>query len=126
MPEFSPQQLEHSAPECDLARMVLSLIGDKWSLLVLGHLADRPLRFNELRRVLAPITQRMLSQSLRALERDGLVSRTVYPTVPPKVEYAMTDVGRSFNGVVGVIAAWTDENLAAVTEARAVYAAKAS
>jgi DNA-binding HxlR family transcriptional regulator len=106
--------------------MVLSLIGDKWSLLVLGHLADRPLRFNELRRVLAPITQRMLSQSLRALERDGLVSRTVYPTVPPKVEYAMTDVGRSFNGVVGVIAAWTDENLAAVTEARAVYAAKAS
>ncbi|GAB2572255.1 winged helix-turn-helix transcriptional regulator [Kribbella endophytica] len=125
MPETSTAQQEHSEGECDLARTVLSLIGDKWSLLVLGHLADQPLRFNELRRVLAPITQRMLSQSLRALERDGLVSRTVYPTVPPKVEYAVTEVGRSFNGVVGVIAAWTDENLAAVTEARAVYAAKA-
>lgn len=126
MPETSTAQQEHSEAECDLARTVLSLIGDKWSLLVLGQLADQPLRFNELRRVLAPITQRMLSQSLRALERDGLVSRTVYPTVPPKVEYAVTEVGRSFNGVVGVIAAWTDQNVAAVTEARAAYAAKAS
>jgi DNA-binding HxlR family transcriptional regulator len=105
---------------------MLGMIGEKWPLAVLDCLSDGTLRFNELRRILAPITQRMLSQSLRALEQDGLIVRTVYPTVPPKVEYALTDAGRSFNGVVGVIAAWADANLDSVTEARAAYAAKSS
>jgi DNA-binding HxlR family transcriptional regulator len=126
MPETSTPPRGHGEAECDLARTVLRLIGEKWPVLVLNHLADGPLRFNELRRVLAPITQRMLSQSVRGLEREGLVSRTVHPTVPPQVEYALTDLGRTFNGMVAVIAAWTDDNLAAVTAARAAYAAQAN
>jgi DNA-binding HxlR family transcriptional regulator len=79
-------------------RVVLDIFTGKWSALVLGALLDGPRRFNELRRTLDGITQKMLSQTLRSLERDGLVSRTVYPTIPPRVDYALTGLGRSATG----------------------------
>jgi DNA-binding HxlR family transcriptional regulator len=98
-------------------RDVLERIGDKWSVIVICRLDGGPRRFNELRRVTDGITQRMLSLTLRRLERDGLVSRTVFPTVPPQVEYALTDRGRR-------LVEWTDTHLAGIQESRAKYDAR--
>ncbi|WP_405059530.1 helix-turn-helix transcriptional regulator [Kribbella sp. NBC_01505] len=91
---------------CDEVREVLALIGEKWSLLTLFELRDGSVRFNELRRMLSPITQRMLSASLRNLESGGLVTRTVYPTVPPQVEYAATTAGKDLLAIVGQVEGW--------------------
>jgi DNA-binding HxlR family transcriptional regulator len=91
---------------CDEAREVLALIGEKWSLVALFELRNGSVRFNELRRALAPITQRMLSASLRNLESGGLITRTVYPTVPPQVEYAITAAGKDLLAIVGQIDGW--------------------
>src|ERR1700751_3640882 len=85
----------HLPEECRAVSEVLSRVGDKWTVLVVTMLGDGPKRFNELRRSLGSISQRMLTLTLRGLERDGLVSRTVYPTVPPRVEYELTRLGRS-------------------------------
>lgn len=112
---------EETAESCGLIRDVLALIGEKWSVIVLDLLRDGPLRFNELRRAAAPVTQRMLSASLRGLERHGLTTRTVYPTVPPKVEYELTEAGRALNSVVYGVAGWSDRYLPTVTAARASY-----
>ncbi|MFE6722002.1 winged helix-turn-helix transcriptional regulator [Streptomyces albidoflavus] len=108
-----------------LVRDVLSRMGDKWSVLVICRLGCGPRRFNALRRETGTITQRMLSSTLRGLERDGVVSRTVHPTVPPKVEYALTGTGRSLLGVVQALAGWTEEHLDEIREARAAYDARA-
>jgi DNA-binding HxlR family transcriptional regulator len=108
---------------CALIRSMLDLVGKKWHALVLRELVSGPLRFNELRRAAAPVTQRVLSTCLRDLERDGLIIRTVYPTVPPKVEYELTQAGRTLNAAVYNIADWADENLETVTAARAAYQA---
>jgi len=104
-----------------LARDVLDRIGDKWSVLVICRLGDHPYRFNELRRAAAGITQRMLSSTLRGLERDGVVTRTVYPTTPPRVEYALTDAGRRLLGIVQDLCTWTDEHLESIRTARNAY-----
>ena len=89
-----------SADKGALLREVLARIGDKWSVIVICRLNGQPRRFNELRRLAEGITQRMLSATLRHLERDGLVRRTVYATVPPQVEYALTDRGRSLHTIL--------------------------
>jgi DNA-binding HxlR family transcriptional regulator len=104
-----------------LLRDVLARIGDKWSVIVICRLDGQPRRFNELRRLAEGITQRMLSGTLRHLERDGLVTRTVYATVPPQVEYALTERGRDLHTILYQLVDWTDDNLAGIQASRAAY-----
>jgi DNA-binding HxlR family transcriptional regulator len=102
-------------------RDVLDCIGDRWSLLTLLALAGGTLRFTELKRAIGDISQRMLAQTLRALERDGYVTREVHPSVPPKVEYTLTELGESLLGKVKPLIAWADDNHARVRKARKAY-----
>ncbi|MFK0292571.1 winged helix-turn-helix transcriptional regulator [Streptomyces sp. NPDC090442] len=113
------------AKDCP-SRTVLSVLANKWSLYVLGVLGrnDRPLRFTELRRHVEGVTQKSLTQALRGLERDGLVGRTVYPVIPPRVEYALTDLGREAEALTTAIADWSKTNAARVQTARAAYDAR--
>ena len=108
------------AEKCPV-RDVLDCIGDRWSLLVLLNLSAGTLRFTVLKRAIGDISQRMLSQTLRSLERDGYISRTVYPTVPPKVEYCLTDLGHSLLEKIEPLLHWADENHAQVKAARQAY-----
>ncbi len=86
-------------PECNVATTV-QLIGSKWKLLILRNLMERPWRFNELRRSLEGISQKVLTDSLRAMEEDGIITRTVYPEVPPRVEYALSPIGESMRSII--------------------------
>ncbi|MEU4405501.1 helix-turn-helix domain-containing protein [Streptosporangium sp. NPDC023963] len=94
-------------------------MGEKWAPLVMAELVSGPRRFNQLRRLLAPITQRMLTATLRGLECDGLITRTVHPTVPPQVEYDLTDAGRELLAIISRVARWTDKHLETIHNARA-------
>ncbi|WOF75545.1 helix-turn-helix domain-containing protein [Parvibaculaceae bacterium PLY_AMNH_Bact1] len=108
-------------PDCKRINEVLSRVGDRWSVLVIISLSQYgTLRFNELKRNLG-ISQRMLSRTLRELERDGLVNRTQYPTIPPKVEYTLTPLGESFREPVAELGNWALENLATIDTAREAY-----
>ncbi|NRB40600.1 MAG: helix-turn-helix transcriptional regulator [Pseudomonadales bacterium] len=98
--------IEDKHEDCPI-RDILELIGDKWSLLILYVLNERPFRFNELKKVVGKISQRVLTQRLRTLERDGYVSRTVYPVSPPKVEYALTDLGLSLLMPLSQLEQWS-------------------
>ncbi|MEN9353948.1 MAG: hypothetical protein RL318_1273 [Fibrobacterota bacterium] len=100
-------------------RDVLDRIGDRWSLLVLGELKNGTLRFSVLRRAIDDISQRMLAQTLRHLEQDGLISRKVHATVPPQVEYTLTPLGHSLLEPVDALVAWATANHEAIREARA-------
>jgi DNA-binding HxlR family transcriptional regulator len=102
-------------------RHVLDLIADKWSALIIGLLESRSLRFAELQRHIGGISQKMLTQTLRNLERDGLVRRTVYAEVPPRVEYALTPLGKTLCEPIAAIIRWSEENIAAVTAAQQGY-----
>jgi len=97
---------------------LLSRVGDKWSILVVSVLGDRTLRFSELRRELGTISQKMLTTTLRNLERDGFVERTVYPTIPPKVEYQLTDLGEDLLDPVEALGRWAQDNAKRVLKAR--------
>lgn len=92
-------------PECNVATTV-SLIGSKWKLLILRNLLARPWRFNELRKNLEGISQKVLTDSLRSLEDDGIVTRTVYPEVPPRVEYALSDLGETMRPILDAMEDW--------------------
>jgi DNA-binding HxlR family transcriptional regulator len=105
----------------ELLRDVMDRIGDKWSVTVICRLDDGPLRFNALRRAVDGITQRMLSATVRRLERDGLISRTVEATVPPSVEYALTERGRSLHAILADLVTWTEANLDEISRDRAKY-----
>jgi DNA-binding HxlR family transcriptional regulator len=105
-------------------REILERIGDKWSLQVIFHLGDGPQRFTVLKRSIDGVSQRMLTVTLRGLERDGIVSRTMYPVVPPRVEYALTPLGATLLDAVGAIVSWADAHLAEVDAARAAYDAR--
>ena len=100
---------------------IMDLVGNKWTLLIVYTLGERAIRFSELRRRTAPISQKMLTQTLRALERHGMVERTVLPTMPPQVEYSLTAVGRSFLGAASVICGWTRDNVEALNAAREAF-----
>ena len=103
------------------SRGVLDVIGSKWTVLIVPALVDRPLRFGELRRRLDGITQKSLTQALRRLERDGFVTRTQFPTIPPRVEYALTPLGRRVVDLLGTVRDWAQDNLVEVLTARADY-----
>jgi DNA-binding HxlR family transcriptional regulator len=107
-------------------RDVLDRVGDKWSLLVIGLLGDGVRRFNEIRRSVDGISQRMLAVTLRGLERDGLVVRTVYPTVPPKVEYSLTVMGRTLLSTVCELVDWADQHAVDIDSARDAYDRRSS
>ncbi|WP_326819489.1 winged helix-turn-helix transcriptional regulator [Streptosporangium sp. NBC_01756] len=100
---------------------VLRRVGDKWSVLIVVLLGRGPRRFNELHRMIEEISQRMLTRTLRGLERDGLVMRTVHPTVPPSVEYALTDLGMTLLGPLSAVADWAVDHGADIASARAGY-----
>ncbi len=110
---------------CGAIADMLARLGDKWSLLIVASLGDEPVRFNELRRRIGEISQKMLSSTLKVLERDGLVSRTVIATVPPQVEYALTDLGHELRVPVSHLAEWTTRNTPRILAARAEFDARA-
>ena len=117
-------ELEHTPANCH-AREMLARVGDKWSVYVIHVLGDAgTLRFNELRGRVAGISQRMLTVTLRGMERDGLVTRKVYPEVPPRVEYALTRLGRTLRQLVRGLVEWSGAHLTEVDAARAAYDAR--
>src|SRR5215218_6392921 len=111
----------HVADECRAVSEVLSRVGDKWTILVVSELGNGPKRFNEIRRALGSISQRMLTLTLRGLERDGLVKRTVFATIPPRVEYELTALGRSLLDPVLTLSTWARQNRAAIEKARRAF-----
>ena len=108
----------HEPEDCRAVSEVLARVGDKWTVLVVSTLGDGPKRFNELRRALGSISQRMLTLTLRALERDGLVTRTVFPSVPPRVDYELTRLGRSLLEPVSELGLWARKHRSAIQDAR--------
>jgi DNA-binding HxlR family transcriptional regulator len=111
----------HLPSDCRAVSEVLARIGDKWTVLVVNLMGSGPKRFNELKREVGGISQRMLTLTLRGLERDGLVTRTVYPTVPPRVEYQLTELGRSLLVPVRALGAWALGNQEMIQDARAKF-----
>jgi DNA-binding HxlR family transcriptional regulator len=119
-----PVELEHTPANCH-AREILARVGDKWSVYVIHVLGDAgTLRFNELRSRVDGISQRMLTVTLRGMERDGLVARTVYPEVPPRVEYTLTRLGATLRQLVRGLVEWSGAHLKEVDAARAAYDAR--
>ncbi len=114
----------HEPEDCRAVSEVLAHVGDKWTVLVVTTLGGGAKRFNELRKALGSISQRMLTLTLRALERDGLVTRTVFPTNPPRVEYQLTKLGRSLLEPVSGLGLWARKNRAAIQDARARFDAQ--
>ena len=111
------------AKDCP-SRQLLDRIGDTWSVLIIALLVGGALRYTELAQRIPGISPKMLTQTLRALERDGLVTRTVYPVVPPRVDYALTTLGGSLLGLVGALQEWATEHIGDVIEARTAYDAR--
>lgn len=111
----------HPTSECLKISRVLARVGDKWSVLVIMLLRGKPRRFSELKRGIEGISQRMLSLTLRNLERDGLVNRTVTPSIPPRVDYALTELGLSLAEPVEALGSWAFAHLAKIDEAQTRY-----
>ncbi|MDB5955436.1 helix-turn-helix domain-containing protein [Ramlibacter sp.] len=109
---------QHPFPNCRRVGDILARIGDKWTILLLMAIGDRRMRFGELHRAITGVSQRMLTVTLRNLEHDGILIRTVYPTIPPRVEYELSDRGRSLKLALVPIAKWALENQAEIEEAR--------
>src|ERR1700737_3625630 len=111
----------HLESDCRGAASVLARVGDKWSVFVIMLLGDGPRRFNEIKRMVGGISQRMLTLTLRGLERDGLITRTVFPTIPPRVDYELTDLGRGLWQPVEALGTWANEHLTQIEDARARF-----
>jgi DNA-binding HxlR family transcriptional regulator len=108
----------HIPGDCRAVGSILARVGDKWSVLVIMLLGDGTRRFNEIKRMVGGISQRMLTLTLRGLERDGLVTRTIFPTIPPRVDYELTDLGHSLSQTVEALGAWALDHLAEIEAAR--------
>ena len=115
--ELDPDPYNAQCP----SRTVLDRIGDRWTVLVVGTLAGGPMRFSELGRRVSGVSQKMLTQTLRGLERDGLVTRTVHPEVPPRVEYALTEVGGTLIAPLAALDSWAREHVPSIVESRSRY-----
>lgn len=115
---MSPRNKDVSHGSCPAAREVLNLVGDKWSVLIVALLRNGPKRFSEIKRTVEGISQRMLTLTLRGLERDGLVTRTVFPTIPPRVDYELTRLGKTLLEPVLALAAWADKHRFEIQQAR--------
>ena len=109
---------DHQSPDCRAVNSVLARVGDKWSVLIIMLLGGGPRRFNEIKRMVGGISQRMLTLTLRGLERDGLVTRTVFATIPPRVDYELTDLGRSLWTPVEALGLWAREHQFEIAAAR--------
>jgi len=114
-----PPDPQHA--DCRGVASVLARVGDKWSVFVIMMLFDGPKRFNEIKRLIEGISQRMLTLTLRGLERDGLVTRTVFPTIPPRVDYELTDLGRGLSRPVIALGEWAKEHQTEIETARARF-----
>ena len=114
-----PQDLEHT--DCQKVSQVLARIGEKWSVLIIMLLAEKPRRFTEIKRAVNGISQRMLTLCLRGLERDGLIKRTVIAVMPPHVEYELTPLGRSLTVPVVALGTWALQHIADIDAARAEF-----
>lgn len=112
------ERLQPNSEACRAAQSILARVGDKWSVLIIVLLGAGPLRFNEIKRGVEGISQRMLTLTLRGLERDGLVKRTQFPTIPPRVDYELTRLGRSLWTAVQPLGAWAQDHIKHVTKAR--------
>jgi DNA-binding HxlR family transcriptional regulator len=110
---------DHEHASCRALGQLLDRVGDKWTIMVVGGLSKGPMRFNALLRLIGGVSHRMLTLTLRGLEHDGLVKRTVYPSVPAKVEYELTDVGRSLIKPLRALSEWVQRNQPAIEAARA-------
>src|ERR1700710_3009436 len=111
----------HLESDCRGVASILARVGDKWSVFVIMLLGNGPRRFNEIKRMVGGISQRMLTLTLRALERDGLVTRTVFPTIPPRVDYELTDLGRGLWTPVEALGMWAREHQVEIEDARARF-----
>ena len=119
VPSLPPSPDAHA--DCRGVASVLARVGDKWSVFVIMMLFDGPKRFNELKRMVAGISQRMLTLTLRGLERDGLVTRTVFPTIPPRVDYELTDLGRGLSEPVIALGEWAKTHQDEIEAARSHF-----
>ena len=108
----------HRSEDCRAVSDILQRVGDKWTVLVVGKLGEGQMRFNELRTAVGGISQKMLTTTLRGLERDGFVTRSVFPTIPPRVDYALTDLGRELLEPVHALGEWARKNTERVNDAR--------
>jgi len=115
LPKLSPKD------ECRGLAQIIARIGEKWTVMVVGHLADGPLRFNALMRAIPGVSHRMLTLTLRGLERDGLVLRTVHATMPPRVDYELTALGHSLTQPLKLLAGWAGDKRLEIEQARSVY-----
>jgi DNA-binding HxlR family transcriptional regulator len=115
------EPIRHDTGTCLKVSQVIGRIGDKWSVLVIIMLCERGYRFNELKRGIDGISQRMLTLTLRNMERDGFVIRTVTPSIPPRVDYELTEIGRSLAVPVRLLGAWALQNLVGIASARESY-----
>lgn len=123
---MSVGSLDVTSESCRPANEILALIGDKWSVLLVMALSDGSRRFSELRRDVPGISQRMLTLTLRALQRDGFISRTVTPSIPPRVDYELTTLGRSLQEPVIALGRWAVDNRARIEAARTAFDAAAA
>ena len=111
----------HENSDCRGVASILARVGDKWSVFIIMLLGDGPRRFNEIKRMVGGISQRMLTLTLRGLERDGLVTRTVFPTIPPRVDYELTDLGRGLWQPVEALGKWAHDHQTEIEDARARF-----
>jgi DNA-binding HxlR family transcriptional regulator len=124
VPVLPPLPNGHESSDCRAVASVLARVGDKWSVFVIMMLGDGPKRFNELKRQIGGISQRMLTLTLRGLERDGLVTRTVFPTIPPRVDYELTDLGRGLSKPVQALGEWVFQHKGRIEDAREKFDAR--